>query len=303
MGDMRRNTPKGEMSGNGSGPAIAHLPPMMKAMFTADAPIEYKPPIVKRKMPSYGGMSDAVKEFETETPEPRPPFEDPLQRRARVREEMAATNAEKVAAQLELWDPHKHPPPTNGEVTSDAYKTLFVARISYDTTQHKLRREFEQFGPIKSLRLVQDRDGESRGYAFLEYDREVDMKEAYKRADGRKIDARRVLVDVERGRTVRKWKPRRYGGGLGNTRAARKKGDKPGAVLSGRSMPTTSSSSSSGHYGGGGGGQYGGGGGGGGHYGSGGGGGGDGRYGPSGGGSSSRGGGDRSRRRSRSRSR
>lgn len=29
---------------------------------------------------------------------------------------------------------------------------------------------------------------------------------------------RRILVDVERGRTVKGWKPRRLGGGLGNVR-------------------------------------------------------------------------------------
>lgn len=41
---------------------------------------------------------------------------------------------------------------------------------------------------------------------------------AYKQADGRKLDNRRVLVDVERGRTVPNWRPRRLGGGLGTTR-------------------------------------------------------------------------------------
>lgn len=41
---------------------------------------------------------------------------------------------------------------------------------------------------------------------------------AYKSADGKKIDGRRVLVDVERGRTVKGWRPRRLGGGLGSTR-------------------------------------------------------------------------------------
>lgn len=41
---------------------------------------------------------------------------------------------------------------------------------------------------------------------------------AYKQADGRKLDNRRVLVDVERGRTVPNWRPRRLGGGLGSTR-------------------------------------------------------------------------------------
>lgn len=34
---------------------------------------------------------------------------------------------------------------------------------------------------------------------------------AYKHADGKKIDGRRVLVDVERGRTVKGWQPRRLG--------------------------------------------------------------------------------------------
>ena len=34
---------------------------------------------------------------------------------------------------------------------------------------------------------------------------------AYKHADGKKIDGRRVLVDVERGRTVEDWRPRRLG--------------------------------------------------------------------------------------------
>lgn len=34
---------------------------------------------------------------------------------------------------------------------------------------------------------------------------------AYKHADGKKIDGRRVLVDVERGRTVKGWHPRRLG--------------------------------------------------------------------------------------------
>ncbi len=31
------------------------------------------------------------------------------------------------------------------------------------------------------------------------------MKTAYKMADGRKIEGRRVVVDVERGRTVPNW--------------------------------------------------------------------------------------------------
>ena len=50
--------------------------------------------------------------------------------------------------------------------------------------------------------------GKPRGYAFVEFEDERSVKEAFDRADGRKIDGRRVLVDVERGRTVKGWKPR-----------------------------------------------------------------------------------------------
>jgi U1 small nuclear ribonucleoprotein len=45
---------------------------------------------------------------------------------------------------------------------------------------------------------------------------------AYKSADGRRIEDRRIVVDVERGRTVDDWKPRRLGGGLGGTRVGGK---------------------------------------------------------------------------------
>lgn len=44
--------------------------------------------------------------------------------------------------------------------------------------------------------------GKSRGYGFVEFATEEDLKNAYRRADGLRIDGRRVLVDVERGRTV-----------------------------------------------------------------------------------------------------
>ena len=47
--------------------------------------------------------------------------------------------------------------------------------------------------------------GKSRGYAFIEFEHKADMKEAYKRAEGKKLDGRRLVVDVERGRTTQNW--------------------------------------------------------------------------------------------------
>lgn len=95
-----------------------------------------------------------------------------------------------------------------------------------------MRRDFEGFGTIERVRIVRDKKGRSRGYAFIIYERERDMKgisylcylsrlslisfaAAYKESDGLHIMGKKILVDVERGRTVRGWRPRRLGGGLG----------------------------------------------------------------------------------------
>jgi len=53
--------------------------------------------------------------------------------------------------------------------------------------------------------VAADCSGKPRGYAFIEYEHKNNMKEAYKRADGKKVEGKRVVVDVERGRTVPNW--------------------------------------------------------------------------------------------------
>ena len=40
----------------------------------------------------------------------------------------------------------------------DPFKTLFVARVSYEATERKLRRDFEEYGPVKSVRLVHEKN-------------------------------------------------------------------------------------------------------------------------------------------------
>ena len=39
-----------------------------------------------------------------------------------------------------------------------------------------MKREFEVYGPIRSVRIVVDKKtGKSRGYAFIEFEKERDM--------------------------------------------------------------------------------------------------------------------------------
>ncbi len=88
-----------------------------------------------------------------------------------------------------------------------------------------MRREFEAYGPVKKCSIITDEDANPRGYAFIEFESDKDMKAAYNNADARKIEGRRILVDCERGRTVKGWLPMRLGGGKGGRKPKPKKTD------------------------------------------------------------------------------
>jgi U1 small nuclear ribonucleoprotein len=144
------------------------------------------------------GVAPFASAFETGPAPPVEHSETPEERRAKRRADRAAKHQAQLDGLVAGWDPKRNP-----AATADAYKTLFVARLAYETTERKLQKEFEAFGPIVSVRLVKDQAGQSRGYAFIEYKDGEDLKRAYRRGDGLRIDGRRVLVDVERARTVR----------------------------------------------------------------------------------------------------
>ncbi|XP_062206057.1 U1 small nuclear ribonucleoprotein 70 kDa-like isoform X2 [Phragmites australis] len=202
------------------------LTPNLLKLFEPRPPLEYKPPLEKRKCPAYTGMAQFVSHFaEPGDPEYSPPVpkcETRSEKKARIRMNKLEQGAAKVAEEIQKYDPQSDP-----NATGDPYKTLFVARLNYETPEHKIKREFEAYGPIKRVRLVTDKEtSKPRGYAFIEFMHTRDMKNAYKQADGRKVDGKRVVVDVERGRTVPNWHPRRLGGGLGSSRIGGENADK-----------------------------------------------------------------------------
>ncbi|XP_023179092.1 U1 small nuclear ribonucleoprotein 70 kDa [Drosophila hydei] len=196
-----------------------YLPPNLLALFASRDPIPFMPPVDKlpheKKSRGYLGVAKFMSDFEDpkDTPPPKT-VETRQERLERRRREKAEQVAYKLEREIALWDPTEIK-----NATEDPFRTLFIARINYDTSESKLRREFEFYGPIKKIVLIHDQDsGKPKGYAFIEYEHERDMHAAYKHADGKKIDSKRVLVDVERARTVKGWLPRRLGGGLGGTR-------------------------------------------------------------------------------------
>ena len=83
----------------------------------------------------------------------------------------------------------------------------------------------QKYGIIKSVRIVRDIEGKSRGYGFVEFDSREDFVAAYKSANYRKIDGSKIIVDYERGRTLLDWRPRRFGGGRGHLRMTREEAE------------------------------------------------------------------------------
>lgn len=193
------------------------LPVNILAHFVPRPPATFVRPHRPSRPQTYNGMSQYVDLFDSE-PAPRPLEipEPPSDRRKRSREDRIAQYETFIAEQREMYKPSE-----NTAAVSDPYKTLFVGRLAYETTERNLERVFSEWGQIKGVRIVTDKEGRSRGYAFIEYETERDLRDAYKHADGIKIEGRCVIVDVERGRTVPGWFPRRLGGGKGPGRDGR----------------------------------------------------------------------------------
>lgn len=102
----------------------------------------------EKKSRGYLGVGNFLAHFEDPKDTPPPTKvetrEERLERRRRERAEQVAYRLEREIA---TWDPT-----AIETATEDPFKTLFVARVNYDTSESKLRREFEVYGPIKKVR-------------------------------------------------------------------------------------------------------------------------------------------------------
>ncbi|WOH10312.1 hypothetical protein DCAR_0729779 [Daucus carota subsp. sativus] len=122
-------------------------------LFEPRPPLEFKPPPEKNKCPPYTGMAQYVPNFaEPSDAEYAPPVqkgETPTEKRARVHLLRLEEGAKRAAEELEKYDPSNDP-----NISGDPYKTLFVARLNYETTESRIKREFEAYGPIKRVGII-----------------------------------------------------------------------------------------------------------------------------------------------------
>lgn len=102
------------------------------------------------------------------------------------------------------------------KVEGDPYCTVFIGRLSHLTTESTLLKAMSNYGKVKNLRLVRHIvTGASRGYAFVEFEKERQMRRAYVDAHHSIVDNSEIIVDYNRQQLMPGWIPRRLGGGLG----------------------------------------------------------------------------------------
>ncbi|KAL6925100.1 hypothetical protein FSHL1_002349 [Fusarium sambucinum] len=244
------------------------LPPNLLALFAARPPLrwveapDYAPQ--NRKTAPISGVAQFLPELQKyKETDVYHPTESWLQRRDRKKRE----KKEKLE-RLVTEAPDHYRPDKDTNIRGDAFKTLIVARLSYEADEKDLEKEFGRYGPIERIRIVTDTHADEkpnkkkkahRGYAFVVFEREKDMRvygetslgpqacpslplpfllsnpfstrgtieAALDSCDGMRIKDRRIKVDVERGRTVKGWRPRRLGGGLGGRGYTRAMASRP----------------------------------------------------------------------------
>ncbi|EJF55850.1 hypothetical protein BD309DRAFT_1032581 [Dichomitus squalens] len=178
-------------------PGTHLLPPNLLKLFAPRPPLPYTRPLDRdidrvrpKNVDGVGSLLASLREAKTqgmmesgstgdagdgmeEGEEPAFTYAEETKRQLR-REERKRKKAEEFQKAKDSYKPSEDP-----EAIGDPYKTLFISRLHKNATENDLRREFEGFGSIERVRIVRDKNGRSRGYAFIVFERERDMKGNY----------------------------------------------------------------------------------------------------------------------------
>jgi len=72
---------------------------------------------------------------------------------------------------------------------------IFITGLPLEVGEDELTAVFGDFGQVKSLRIIKDREtGQSRGFGFVEMPNDDEAKEAIKRMNGGDYNGNRIKV-------------------------------------------------------------------------------------------------------------
>ncbi|CAG9790878.1 unnamed protein product [Diatraea saccharalis] len=78
-------------------------------------------------------------------------------------------------------------------------KKVFVANLDYKADRTKIKEVFKMAGKVRNIDLAVDKDGNSRGFAVIEYDHPVEAVQAISMFDKQMLYDRRMTVRMDRG--------------------------------------------------------------------------------------------------------
>ena len=81
---------------------------------------------------------------------------------------------------------------------------MYVSNLSFHTMDSDLKKLFEQYGTVSSVKIILDREtGRSRGFGFVEMESDAEAKEAMKNLNNKEIEGRPISVTVAKEKTSR----------------------------------------------------------------------------------------------------
>lgn len=197
------------------------FPADVSQLFKPRAPLEYKKPVdyplnKRQTCPHISGVSQLLKSSINDYMKQFPEGSENVHLQ-KYQEAANHKNHERQQLDEELsrWNPHSDP----NMMDTDPFKTVFIGRLPYDVSEVELQKKFSEFGEIEKVRVVRNKvTNRSQGYAFVVFSDHQSSRAACKEYGlhrGIEVKGRTCIVDIERGRTVKYFKPRRLGGGLG----------------------------------------------------------------------------------------
>ena len=81
---------------------------------------------------------------------------------------------------------------------------IYVGNLSYNVTDSMLQTLFGEFGKVMNISLIKDKyTGQSKGFGFVEMEKQSAAEEAVKQLNGRGVDGRNITVNIARPRGER----------------------------------------------------------------------------------------------------
>lgn len=78
-------------------------------------------------------------------------------------------------------------------------KQIYAGNLSYQMTDEDLRKAFQEFGEVKSVKIIRYPDsGKSKGFGFVEMANDDEADNAIKNLNGKEVLGRSIKVNLAR---------------------------------------------------------------------------------------------------------